>query len=196
MPKYDQLCHDKIVKDSYKRTKQLEKVTSNNDYKPEIKELEFVKKSQFLPVLVPVNMRLKLRLFSLHLMMLTQVSFHLFLVCHIIFWDWIHLFPWEKETGQTDDKNGNMDADQGLLACFFVFDSTGKWIRLKWWIDVGKALERIRNCYSPIETRIGLLVFVGRYVSNNILDLKVHVLDILQKLFHLSVVVLLKVDGL
>jgi hypothetical protein len=52
----DKFSNDKVVKDGNKGTKELKEVTGDNDNKPEVKELEFIKESEFIPVFIPIKM--------------------------------------------------------------------------------------------------------------------------------------------
>ena len=56
MPEDDKFSDDKIVKDGKKRTKELKEVAGDDDNKPEVKELEFIKEVEFIPVFIPIKM--------------------------------------------------------------------------------------------------------------------------------------------
>lgn len=58
VPKDDQLGDDEVVEDGDQGSKELEKVASDDDDEPEIKELHFIEKPEFFPVFVPVQVRL------------------------------------------------------------------------------------------------------------------------------------------
>lgn len=56
VPEDDKFSDDKVVKDGNKRTKELKEVAGDDDNKPEVKELEFIKEAEFIPVFIPIKM--------------------------------------------------------------------------------------------------------------------------------------------
>ena len=100
MSEDDEFSDDKVIEDGDQGTKELEEVTSDDNDEPEIKEFHLVKKAQFLPVLIPVQMGLHFRFLKLCML----VAFHILLVRHVVFRHRVDLFPGKCQTDRADQQ--------------------------------------------------------------------------------------------
>ncbi len=181
VPEDDKFSNDKVVKDGNKCTKELKEVTGDNDNKPEIKELEFIKESELIPVFIPIKMRVNFIVLDLRVLMLLRVV----LVGHVVSGDGVDLFPGEGETDRADQENCEVDGEERLFSGEGVFvDAAAERVGFEGTVDVGEGFEGVCDGDGPVETRVVFWVLVDWNVCDYILDLKVHVLYVLQEALH------------